>query len=164
MTRVVLRHVILCKDFTNAQLHKYGHISWKVSVREGRQIVIKMWGALGDKDSGGSRISHRGGRGPRMGGRGPPRRLRFENFACQNERIWTRRGGRAPGAPPLDPPMKEEAFSHFGVSLSLSYQYTAMSSRLPPPESFQSCWYEKICWQVLLETICVYQISYFFRS
>ena len=41
-----------------------------------------------------------GGRGPRMGGRGPPRRLRFENFACQNERIWTRRGGRAPGAPP----------------------------------------------------------------
>ena len=46
-----------------------------------------------------------GGRGPRTGGRGPPRRLRFKNFACQNERIWTRRGGRAPGAPPLDPPM-----------------------------------------------------------
>ena len=42
-----------------------------------------------------------GGRGPRTGGRGPPRRLRFKNFACQNERIWTRRGG----APPLDPPM-----------------------------------------------------------
>ena len=34
------------------------------------------------------------------GGRGPPRRLCFKNFACQNERIWTRRGGRAPGAPP----------------------------------------------------------------
>ena len=45
-----------------------------------------------------------GGRGPRRGGRGLPRRLRFKNFACQNERIWTRRGGRAPGAP-LDPPM-----------------------------------------------------------
>ena len=39
------------------------------------------------------------------GGRGPPRQLRFKNFACQNERNWTRRGGRAPGAPPLDPPM-----------------------------------------------------------
>ena len=39
-----------------------------------------------------------GGRGPRRGGRGPPKRLRFENFTCQNERIWTRRGGagRAP--------------------------------------------------------------------
>ena len=55
--------------------------------------------------SGGSRISRRGGRGPRTGGRGPPKWLRFKNFACQNERIWTRRGGRAPGAPPLDPPM-----------------------------------------------------------
>ena len=50
--------------------------------------------------SGGSRISRRGGRGPRTGGHGPPRQLRFKNFACQNERIWTRRGGRAPGAPP----------------------------------------------------------------
>ena len=37
-----------------------------------------------------------GGRGPRRGGRGLPRRLRFENFACQNKRIWTRRGGRPP--------------------------------------------------------------------
>ena len=45
-----------------------------------------------------------GGRGPRTGGRGPLRWLRFENFACQNERIWTRRGG-ARLAPPLDPPM-----------------------------------------------------------
>ena len=36
----------------------------------------------------------------------PPRQLRFKNFACQNERIWTRRGGaRAGRAPPLDPPM-----------------------------------------------------------
>ena len=55
--------------------------------------------------SGGSRISHRGGHGPHTGGRGPPRRLRFKNFACQNERIWTRRGGHVPGMPPLDPPM-----------------------------------------------------------
>ena len=31
-----------------------------------------------------------GGRGPRTGGRGPPKRLRFKNFACQNERIPTR--------------------------------------------------------------------------
>ena len=41
-----------------------------------------------------------GGRGPRRGGHGPPRRLRFKNFACQNERIWTRRGGRAGRDPP----------------------------------------------------------------
>ena len=60
--------------------------------------------------SGGSRISHRGGRGPHRRGRGPPRQLRFKNFACQNERIWTRRGGHAPGAPPpLDPPMNMTA-------------------------------------------------------
>ena len=32
------------------------------------------------------------------GARAPPRRLRFKNFACQNERIWTHRGGG--GAPP----------------------------------------------------------------
>ena len=36
---------------------------------------------------------------------GGGRRLRFEKFVCQNERIWTRRGGRAPAAPPLDPPL-----------------------------------------------------------
>ena len=37
------------------------------------------------------------------GGRQLPRRLRFEKFVCQNERIWTRGGGgggRAPGTPP----------------------------------------------------------------
>ena len=34
-----------------------------------------------------------------VGGRGLPRRLRFENFVCRNERIWTLRG-RAPGTPP----------------------------------------------------------------
>ena len=38
--------------------------------------------------SGGTRISHGGSR-PRRGGRWLPRRLRFENFVCQNERIWT---------------------------------------------------------------------------
>ena len=42
-----------------------------------------------------------GGRGPRTGGRGPPRWLRFKNFACQNERIWTHGGGHVPGTPPL---------------------------------------------------------------
>ena len=55
--------------------------------------------------SGGSRITRRGGHGPQGGGRGLPRRLHFANFVCQNERIWTLRGGRAPGMPPLDPPM-----------------------------------------------------------
>ena len=53
--------------------------------------------------SGGSRISRRGA-WTSLGGCGLPRRLRFENFVCQNERIWTL-GGCALGKPPLDPPM-----------------------------------------------------------
>ena len=42
--------------------------------------------------SRGSRISRRG-RQPRRG-RQLLRRLRFEKFVCQNERIWTHRGAR----------------------------------------------------------------------
>ena len=34
-----------------------------------------------------------------VGGRRPPGRLRFKNFVCRNERIWTL-GGRAPNMPP----------------------------------------------------------------
>ena len=33
------------------------------------------------------------------GGRGFPKRLRFENFVCQNERIWTLGGGVRRAAP-----------------------------------------------------------------
>ena len=67
---------------------------------------------VGSQYSGESRISRRGGHGPRKGGvdlvRGCrlPRQLHFENFVCQNEIIWTLGGGRAPGMPPLDPPMQ----------------------------------------------------------
>ena len=39
-----------------------------------------------------------GGRGP-CRGCGLPRQLHFENFVCQNERIWTRRGACAGYAP-----------------------------------------------------------------
>ena len=42
-------------------------------------------------NSGRSRISRRGGRQPH-GGHQLPRRLHFEKFVCQNERIWTLRG------------------------------------------------------------------------
>ena len=35
-----------------------------------------------------------------VGGRGLLRWLRFIKFVCQNERIGSLRGGRAPGAPP----------------------------------------------------------------
>ena len=46
---------------------------------------------------------HVGGDVDIVGGPGLLRRLRFENFLCQNERIWTL---RVPGArPPLDPSM-----------------------------------------------------------
>ena len=46
-----------------------------------------------------------GGRGPRTGAMDPRGGLRFKSFACQNERIWTRRGGARRARPPLDPPM-----------------------------------------------------------
>ena len=43
-------------------------------------------------------------------GRGFPRQLRFENFVCQNERIWTLRVGGGEGlrraSANVDPPMK----------------------------------------------------------
>ena len=48
--------------------------------------------------SGGSRISRMGGV-DLVGGRGLPRQLRFENFACQKERISTLRGACAAHAP-----------------------------------------------------------------
>ena len=68
--------------------------------------------------SGGSRISRRGAWTSYGGGRGPPRRLRFENFACQNERILTRRGARA-GRAPLDPPMYISVKSHLGFYITI---------------------------------------------
>ena len=48
--------------------------------------------------SGGSRISRREGRAP-------PMRALFGENVCENERIGSHRGWRAPGTPPLDPPM-----------------------------------------------------------
>ena len=48
-----------------------------------------------------------GGRGPRRRGHGLPRRLRFENFVCQDERIWTLGGGGVRRASAnVDPPMR----------------------------------------------------------
>ena len=49
--------------------------------------------------SGGSRISHRGGVDP-LGGHGPPMWVLFGKNVCKNQRIWSHRGGRAPGTPP----------------------------------------------------------------
>ena len=42
---------------------------------------------------------HTGGADVVGGGRQLPRWLHFKKFVCQNERIWTRRGARAGGAP-----------------------------------------------------------------
>ena len=58
--------------------------------------------------SGGSRISHRGWRAPIGGGCGAPTQALFSENVCENERIGSHRGERAPGMPPpppLDPPM-----------------------------------------------------------
>ena len=57
------------------------------------------------------------------GGRGLLRRLRFEIFLCQNERIWTL-GGRVPGSPPLGPPM---------VAITMQCYYTDDPGSIPGP-------------------------------
>ena len=55
-----------------------------------------------------------------VGGRGLPKQLHFENFVCQNERIWTL-GGCAPATPPLDPPMGlDKGDQTFGFGMSVS--------------------------------------------
>ena len=41
-----------------------------------------------------------GGRGPVMGRHGPPMWALFGENVCENERIGSHRGGRAPGTPP----------------------------------------------------------------
>ena len=51
-----------------------------------------------------------------VGGRGLPRRLHFVKFVCQNERIGSLGGGRAPGAPPLNPAMVKILFFVAGKS------------------------------------------------
>ena len=53
----------------------------------------------GMANSGGSRISRRGGMHP-LGGHGPPMRALFGVNVCENERIGSHRGWRAPGTPP----------------------------------------------------------------
>ena len=40
------------------------------------------------------------------GGRGPPTRVLFGENVCENERIGSYRGLRAPGTPPLDLPIQ----------------------------------------------------------
>ena len=51
--------------------------------------------------SGGSRISRRGGACTRKGrGLGPPTQVLFGENVCENERIGSHKGWRAPGTPP----------------------------------------------------------------
>ena len=55
--------------------------------------------------SGGSRISRRGGgRGPRSGGMDSRGTYVSKNLYVEAKESWPI-GGRAPGTPPLDPPM-----------------------------------------------------------
>ena len=51
-----------------------------------------------DTFSGGSRISHRGHAPVR--GCGPPTQVLFGENVCENERIWSHRGGMCPAHPP----------------------------------------------------------------
>ena len=50
--------------------------------------------------SGGSRISRRGGRGPRRGGLWTPEAVTFQKFLYVKTKELGPLGGRAPGAPP----------------------------------------------------------------
>ena len=50
-----------------------------------------------------------------VGGRELPRRLRFKNFICQNERTWTLGEGRAPGTPPRSAGDNSHAAGDFTV-------------------------------------------------
>ena len=70
-----------------------------------------------------------GGRRPRRGGRGPPRQLRFENFACQNERIWTRRGGARRVRPP-------RSANTQGQGLSPTYVLAAKGAEVTTEKKF----------------------------
>ena len=75
--------------------------------------------------SGGSRISRRGGRGPRRRGRGLPRWLRFVKFVCQNERIGSLRAGARRVRPPLNPPMLLHVMSFVHADMD---RYTCTST------------------------------------
>ena len=91
--------------------------------------------------SGGSRISRRGGM-DLVGGAWTPRQLCFKKFVCQNERIWTL-GGRAPGMPPLDPPV---------ISINNLYVYIFKSCKIRITccqiNMFRAFWI-KLGWHIL---------------
>ena len=78
-----------------------------------------------------------GVRGPRRGPRGLLRWLSFENFVCQNERIWTLRGGACAGTPLLDTPMA----SNLGP---LNLASSALPPELPWNQLFQDCHLSRI--------------------
>ena len=64
-----------------------------------------------------------GGHAP-IGGHGPPMQALFGENVFKNERIGSHRGWRAPGTPPLDPPMygngkqmKDPLYPHFHAEI-----------------------------------------------
>ena len=81
-----------------------------------------------------------------VGGRGLPRWLRFENFVCQNERIWTLRG-RAPGTPPLDSPMQ-------GCGQVDKARVTGIS--IPPGYSIPPCNFDT----AVFKTYCTWKVAF----
>ena len=82
-----------------------------------------------------------------VGGRGLPRQLHFENFVCQNERIWTLRGGRASGTPPLDPPMFSYSFLEIFHAIIPVYSRYCFTTLLLTSERNSSRWRTKSKWK-----------------
>ena len=84
-----------------------------------------------------------GGRRPRrgawtsLGGHWLPRWLRFKNFVCWNERIWTLSGGGGVRlTPPLDPPMNFQSQNNTRSQLACSVKICHISKQHEVSENF----------------------------
>ena len=94
------------------------------------KIFLKNFLLFECKNSSRSRISLGGG-ADLMGGRQLPRWLRFKKFVCQNERIWTRRGGGTHWQHP--PGSATEKGAIWASEYNLGPQKWGLGARAPGP-------------------------------